>query len=117
MNDKKPRIYGDGEQSRDFTFVSNVVEANILASTKDCQSGVVLNCACNEKTTVNQLVKELNAILDKNITPEYTEPRAGEVKESCAAIERAKMELGYFPQVNFKDGLRKTAEWYMQSGK
>ena len=117
MNEEQPVIYGNGEQSRDFTYVSNIVEANILAATRDYDYGVVLNCACNERTTVNQLINELNNIFGKNIVPEYTEPRAGEVRDSYAAIDKAKQVIGYIPEVNFKEGLRKTVEWYVNKEK
>ncbi len=112
MKDERPLIYGDGEQTRDFTYIANVIEANILAATVDCDSGIVLNCACNKKTTVNQLVNEINSILGKNIEPEYTEQRPGDVKDSYAIIDKAKRSLHYSPGIKFKEGLRRTIEWY-----
>ena len=115
LNDKAPVIYGDGTQTRDFTYVSNVAEANLLASTAECDSGIVLNCACNERTELNRLVFELNAILGKDIKPMYVDPRPGDVMHSFASVEKAKKTINYEPGINFKDGLRKTVEWYADS--
>ena len=113
MNDKKPVIYGDGEQTRDFTYVENVVEANILAATSECDSGIILNCACHERTSVNLLVSEINNLLGKHIEPVYAESRQGDVKDSYASIEKAKHAIDYVPNVGFREGLRRIVEWYM----
>lgn len=113
-NDKKPLIFGDGEQTRDFTYVANVVDANLLAATAECNSGIVLNCACHERTSVNNLIDNLNQILGKNIEPEYTESRAGDVRDSYASIKKAKNAIKYSPRISFKEGLQKTAEWYLE---
>ncbi len=115
LNDKAPVIYGDGTQTRDFTYVANVAEANLLASTAECDSGIVLNCACNERTELNRLVFELNELLGKDIEPVYVESRPGDVIHSFASIEKAKYTINYEPGINFKDGLRKTVEWYADS--
>jgi len=115
LNDKAPVIYGDGTQTRDFTYVANVVEANLLAATAECDSGIVLNCACNERTELNRLVFELNALLGKDIKPVYVESRPGDVMHSFASVEKAKNAIKYVPGVNFKDGLRRTVEWYANS--
>ncbi|HDY89645.1 MAG TPA: NAD-dependent epimerase/dehydratase family protein, partial [bacterium] len=112
MKDERPLIYGDGEQTRDFTYVENVIKANILAATVDCDSGIILNCACNERTSVNQLVNEINGILGKDIVPEYAEPRAGDVKDSYAVTDKAKLAINYSPEIKFKEGLLRTIEWY-----
>jgi len=112
LNDNAPVIFGDGTQTRDFTYVANVIEANLLAATAACDSGIVLNCACNERTELNRLVSELNALLGKNITPEYVESRPGDVMHSFASVEKAKNTINYIPRVNFKDGLKRTVDWY-----
>jgi len=112
MNNRKPTIYGDGEQTRDFTYVSNVVNANILAATTSKIAGIVVNCACNEQITLNYLVEKINEILGKKIKPEYTSSKSGDIKHSFAAIDAAKSTLGYEPQVLFDKGLRMTIDWY-----
>jgi UDP-glucose 4-epimerase len=107
-----PTIYGDGEQSRDFTFVDNVVEANLAALEAKDASGEVFNIASGGKITVNELVEKLNKILNKNIKSLHIEPRPGDVQHSLADISRAKKILGYNPKFGFEEGLKKTAEWY-----
>ncbi len=114
LNNKQPTIYGDGTQSRDFTYVTNVVEANILATEADFPPGMVFNCACHERIDLNQLVKDINEILGKHIEPLYTDPRPGDVKHSFADIERIQKYLGYRPKVYFREGLEKTIEWYKE---
>jgi UDP-glucose 4-epimerase len=107
MEDRQPIIFGDGEQSRDFTFVSNVVNANLLAATKQLDEyGIAMNIACHERITLNELITELNNILNKNITPIYQNPRPGDVKHSFAAIGLIKEKLGYEVGVRFEDGVR-----------
>jgi UDP-glucose 4-epimerase len=110
--DSSPVIYGDGHQSRDFTFVRNVVEANILATEIDSAPGMVFNCACSERVDLNQLVATINKLLKKNIKPEYAPARPGDVKHSLADIKRIGKYLGYKPSVFFEEGLRRTIEWY-----
>ncbi|NOX36394.1 MAG: SDR family oxidoreductase [Calditrichaeota bacterium] len=112
LNDEPPVIYGDGEQSRDFTFVKNVVEANILATEVDCPPGIVMNCAAHQRITLNELVRTINQILGKNIQPIYTDPRPGDIKHSFADITRIQETLGYEPFILFEDGLRMTIDWY-----
>jgi len=112
MNNCKPLIYGDGEQSRDFTFVSNVVNGNILAATMQGIEGIVVNCACHGQITLNYLVEKINNILGKNIQPEYTNPKPGDIKHSFASIEAAERYLGYKPLVHFDEGLLMTIDWY-----
>lgn len=115
LQDRQPAIYGDGLQSRDFTFVSNVVEANLLATEADYPPGMVFNCACHQRIDLNYLVKAINDILEKNISPVYQEPRPGDVKHSFADIERIHKYLGYEPKIRFDEGLGKTIDWYRQS--
>ena len=112
LQDRSPVIYGDGKQSRDFTFVSNVIEANILASQVDSPPGMVFNCACHERIDLNQLVETINKILGKKIKPEYVAARPGDVKHSFADIDRISKHLQYKPLVYFEEGLRRTVEWY-----
>lgn len=112
MNDKRPTIYGDGTQSRDFTYVANVVEGNILAATKPIESGIVLNCACHGQVTLNELVAELNKLMNKNIEPIYAEPRPGDIKHSFADIDLIIKNLSYKNSVDFRKGLRQTIEYY-----
>ena len=114
LKGEKPIIFGDGEQSRDFTFVSNVVEANILAVKAEDVTEVVINVACKEKTTVNFLVKKINEIIRKNIKPLYEKPRPGDVKHSYADISKAKKMLKYSPGVTFREGLEKTIRLYQE---
>lgn len=115
LNNRKPTIYGDGEQSRDFTFVSNVVNGNILAATTPGVAGIAVNCACHGQITLNYLVQKINDILGKNIQTEYTDAKPGDIKHSFAAIEAAKRFLGYEPNVLFDEGLVKTINWYKSS--
>ena len=114
MNNRKPTIYGDGEQSRDFTFVANVVNGNILAATTPGIAGIAVNCACHGQITLNYLVNKINEILGKNIKPEYAAPKPGDIKHSFAAVEAAEKYLGYKPSVLFDEGLRKTIAWYVE---
>jgi UDP-glucose 4-epimerase len=112
---EQPVIYGDGGQSRDFTYVANIVAANLLASTANCESGLVLNCAGHRQVSVNDLVQSLNGILGKSIKPTYRESRAGDIKHSYASIEKAKRLIGYVPEVDLEEGLRRTVEWYVNT--
>jgi len=111
LEDKQPVIFGDGKQSRDFTYVQNVVEANILAANSDV-TGEVVNIACGEKVSINEVIKILNTILNKDIKPVYKGDRVGEVKHSLADISKARNEISYEPRVRFVEGLRKTVDWY-----
>lgn len=108
-NDKSPLIYGDGEQSRDFTFIKNVVDANILSCESD-KTGI-FNIACGRRITVNQLVDYINEILGKEIKSVYADPRPGDIKHSLADISRAG-GFGYNPKDEFKEELSKTVKWF-----
>jgi nucleoside-diphosphate-sugar epimerase len=112
---ERPLIHGDGLQSRDFTFVSNVVEGNIRAATTPNMAGEVFNLACGERFTLLDLVKEINTILGTSIEPVLGEPRPGDIKHSLADISRAKATLGFEPVTRFVDGLRATAEWFLDT--
>jgi nucleoside-diphosphate-sugar epimerase len=104
-----PVIYGDGEQSRDFTYVDNVVAANLLAAEAPQAAGSVYNIACGEQTTLKRLLTELQTIIGTDIAAAYAAPRAGEVRHSLADITKAREELGYEPSVGLSDGLRRAA--------
>ncbi len=112
LKDEKPTIFGDGEQSRDFTYVDNVVNANLLAATAEHTAGEVLNIACGRAVTVNRIIEIINELLGKNIKPLYTDPRPGDVKHSLADITLAEKTIGYKPTVHFRKGLQKAIKWY-----
>jgi nucleoside-diphosphate-sugar epimerase len=117
LSGKRPMIYGDGEQSRDFTFVDNAVHANLLAarSEKPIQ-GTVINIACGIRITVNELAKMMAEFLGKpELTPVYGGDRAGDVKHSLADLSLAKSVLGYQPVVDFRAGLGVTMGWYREA--
>ena len=112
LQGRRPTIYGDGLQSRDFTYVKNVAEANLLACKVPGVAGQVFNVACGDRITVNSMLQQINKITGKDVTPIYADPRAGDIKHSQADITRAKEHLGYQPKVSFEEGLRHTIEWY-----
>ncbi len=112
LKDKPPTIYGDGEQSRDFTYIDNVVEANLLAARAKHTKGEVINIACGEAVTVNEIIALINELVGKNIKPIYTDPRPGDVKHSLADITRAEKLIGYKTTVPFKQGLQLAINWY-----
>ncbi len=112
LKDIPPTIYGDGEQSRDFTYVDNVVEANLLAARVKQTKGEVINIACGEAITVNAIIDMINKTVGKNVKPTYLPSRKGDVKHSLADITQAKKLIGFKPVVSFKDGLKKAIEWY-----
>ena len=109
-----PVIFGDGEQSRDFTYIDNVVLANLLAATTGQPlMGRVCNVACGQRVTVTQLAQEMAALLGRpELTPVYRPERAGDVKHSLADLSQAQSLLGYQPIVGFKQGLAETVKWY-----
>jgi nucleoside-diphosphate-sugar epimerase len=112
-----PVIYGDGEQTRDFTFIKNVVSANILATEAQKTQGEVVNIATFSRISLNQLLKELMEITGKEIKPQYDPPRKGDVKHSLADISRAKELLGYIPEIDLKEGLKRTVTWMQENHK
>jgi UDP-glucose 4-epimerase len=114
--DERPVIFGDGEQSRDFTYVANAVDANLRAAETTRGLGQVINVANGERTTLNQLLDTLKNILGRTDTQaEYREPRVGDVRHSLADITLARELLGYEPQVKLAEGLRLTIDWWKQS--
>ena len=112
LKDQPPTIYGDGVQSRDFTYVDNVVEANLLAARAKQTAGQVINIACGRAVTVNEIIDMINMSLGKSVKPIYTDPRPGDVKHSLADITAAKKLIGYKPIIQFKDGLKLAIDWY-----
>ncbi|MFH1624601.1 MAG: NAD-dependent epimerase/dehydratase family protein, partial [Pseudomonadota bacterium] len=112
----RPIVYGDGLQSRDFTYVDNVVNANIEACERDGVGGEVFNIACGARYSLLRLIELINSTLGMNIDPIYQEPRKGDVKHSLADISKAKRLLGYDPLVDFQEGIKKTIIFY-QDGK
>ena len=115
LKDKAPMVYGDGEQSRDFTYVDNVVEANLLAARAKKTNGQVVNIACGQAVTVNAIIGMINDLLGRNIKPKYVAARPGDVKHSLADITAAKKLLGFRPKVSFKDGLKLAIDWYREN--
>lgn len=109
---KRPVIFGDGEQSRDFTFVANVVRGNLLACHASGVAGKMYNLACSERINLNQVVAQLNSILGTALEPVYEANRVGDIKHSLADISQAKADLKYLPSVQFQGGLRITVDWY-----
>jgi UDP-glucose 4-epimerase len=115
LKDKPPTIYGDGEQSRDFTYIDNVVEANLCAARAKKTNGEAVNVACGEKVTVNQIIAMINEILGKNVKPDYVPARKGDVKHSLADITAATNLIGFKPVVLFREGLEKAIVWYREN--
>lgn len=111
LNDNRPVIYDDGEQSRDFTYIENAVQANISAA-KSNITGEIFNIGCENPITINSLVKYLNEMLGTSINPRYDDARPGDVRHSHADISKANELLGYKPTVEFKRGLSETIEYY-----
>jgi len=109
-----PVVYGDGEQSRDFTFIENVVEANLLACTAPDAPGQFMNIACGDRYSLNMLLQFIAEIIGKEVRPKYELERSGDVKHSLASIERAQKVLSFSPTVNFRDGLKRTVAWFLQ---
>ncbi|MFW6172156.1 MAG: SDR family oxidoreductase [Elusimicrobiota bacterium] len=105
-------VHGDGKQSRDFTYVKNVVNANILAAEKNNISGEVFNIACNNRYTVLDVAEEILKNLNKNVPKEHYPPRKGDVRHTQADISKAKEMLGYEVEVNFEEGMKKTVHSY-----
>jgi len=114
IGDEQPTIYGDGEQSRDFTFIDNVVHANLLAAAAPAEkvAGQAMNVATATRITLNETFDILRELTGYEGEPAYAEPRAGDIRDSLADITLARNLLGYEPIVDFREGLRRTVEWY-----
>ncbi|MGE5141714.1 MAG: SDR family oxidoreductase [Rudaea sp.] len=105
-------VFGDGEQSRDFTYVANVVEANLLAAAAPIDRHALVNIACGERASLNRVIQILNELTGRRLPVKYLPARAGDVRHSLASIDRARALLGYRPQIGLREGLEKTFEWY-----
>jgi UDP-N-acetylglucosamine/UDP-N-acetylgalactosamine 4-epimerase len=116
IKNDSPIIFGDGQTSRDFTYIQNVVEANKLALFTEDRGALnqIYNIACGEAVTLNKIVEHLQYISGKPVKPQYRDERMGDIKFSLASIERAKQYLGYQPQVLFEEGLRRCYQWYQK---
>lgn len=112
MHDQSPPVFGNGKQSRDFTYIDNVVSANILAATTPGIKHEVFNVANGKDTSVLEIIETLNKIFDKNIQPDLLAVRAGDVFKTHADISKIKEKLGFKPLVNFEDGLKRTVEYF-----
>ncbi|HJP95031.1 MAG TPA: SDR family oxidoreductase [Pyrinomonadaceae bacterium] len=116
LSGERPVIYGDGEQSRDFTYIENVVAANISAATAEKASGKIINVANGERVTLNELLAELKDLTGKqDVTAEYLEPRVGDVRHSLADNTMARELLGYESKVGLREGLQRTIDWWKSS--
>jgi len=111
---RSPIIFGDGEQSRDFTYIDNVVQANLLAMSAVRLNGEAINIACGKRTSLNQLLSFLKEIVGSKVSPIYEEPRKGDIRHSLAEIRKGKQILTYEPKVDIKAGLKKTVEYFQQ---
>ena len=112
LRGKRPLVFGDGQQSRDFTYVEDVVRGNLLAAESKQASGRVFNIACGRQQSLLQLIDSINSALGTSIEPEFAPPRAGDVRESLADIAAAREALGYEPSIDFDEGLRRSIEYY-----
>ena len=114
LEDHPPIIFGDGEQSRDFTYIDNVVQANLLAMSADHLNGEAINIACGKRISLNQLLDILKDIIGSKVSPVYQEPRKGDIRHSLADIQKGKKFLNYCPIVEIGDGLKKTVGYFQR---
>ncbi len=112
LRDVPPTVYGDGEQTRDFTYIDNVVQGNLLAAQAERTDGESVNVACGECISVNRVIGRINELLGTNVQPRHVAARAGDVRHSTADIRRARTLLGFEPVVRFDDGLSRAIEYY-----
>ena len=115
LGDKPPTIFGDGEQSRGFTYIENVMEANWLALTVEKTSGQAMNISTASSVTVNTVVKTIAELLGKDIEPIYAPVRPGDIKHSFADVSWAKKLIGYEPKISFDEGIRRAINWYKEN--
>ena len=116
LNGKQATIYGDGEQSRDFTYISNVVDANLKAAEANSAIGNVINIANGERVTINEVFEKVKKLTGRpDLRAEYAPPRAGDVRDSLADLSLARSLLAYSPQVGLEEGLRLTIDWWTKS--
>lgn len=114
LNGDQPTIYGDGSQSRDFTYIDNVVQANLLAASAAGVSGKVYNCACGESLDLVTLLRLICEVLDVPFAPYFAPPRVGDIQHSWADISAAVKDLGYSVQIPVREGLKRTVAWYVE---
>ncbi len=112
LRGEPPIVYGDGEQSRDFTYIDNVVDGNVLAMSMPKARGEVVNLACGGEITINQVIAAVNEALGTRIAPRHVATRAGDVRHSCADIRLAKTVLGFTPKIGFEEGLRRAIDYF-----
>ena len=112
IDGRPPRVFGDGEQSRDFTYVGNVVEGNLLAMQAEKVGGRVFNIAAGQRTSLNALLRTLERLTGHRVDPSYDEPRPGDVRHSQADVSAAERDLGFRPEVSLEEGLRLTLDWF-----
>lgn len=115
LKEAPPTIYGDGEQSRDFTYIDNNIESNLLAARVKESHGEVVNIACGDRITVNEIIAMINEIVGKDVKANYVPSRKGDVKHSQADISLAEKVIGYKPVVGFREGLEKAIVWYKEN--
>jgi len=115
LKNQPPTIYGDGQQSRDFTYVDNVVDANLLAARAEHTAGQVINIACGQAVTVNEIIDMINKLAGKSVKPLYSDARPGDVKHSLADITLAQKTIGYKPAISFEQGLQMALKWYREN--
>jgi nucleoside-diphosphate-sugar epimerase len=112
LENRSPNIYGDGEQTRDFTYVANVVDGVLRACEAPGANGEIINVATGGRISLNDLFREMKKIVGATVEPTYADPRPGDVRDSQADIRKAREILGYEPIVSFEEGLKRTIEWY-----
>lgn len=114
LHDRAPIVYGDGEQTRDFTYIENVIHANLLAAKAERTNGEVINVACGGRISINQIIADINRYFGRNIKPNYLPERQGDIKHSAADISLARRVIGYEPVVSTLEGLKMTMDWYAE---
>ena len=107
-----PIVFGDGEQTRDFTFISNVIDANWKAATSPNIAGEAFNIGCGARTSLNQLIRKMNDILGTRLEPQYEAPRQGDVRHSLADVSKAERMMNYKPATSLETGLQRVLDWY-----
>ena len=117
LRGEKPRVFGDGEHSRDFCYIDNVCQANWLAANAPAEvcDGRAINIACSRRTSLNQILDQLRDLLRIDFQTEYTDPRPGDVKHSLADVSLAKESIGYEPKIFFEEGLVRAIDWYKEN--
>ena len=115
LEEERPVVFGDGEQSRDFTYIDNAVEANLLAAEAEGVAGEKFNIACGEQTTLNQLLEAIRRLTGRSIEAEYLPPRPGDVPHSLADVSRARERLGYEVGIDIREGLERTVKHLEES--